>query len=304
MRRRAERSPNAIVRRRCAFTLTELLVSIAIIAVLIALLVPAVQKVRAQAASAECRNNLKNLGLACHAFHDTHRMFPRNTVRPRGVTAINGEPPGNLNGWSNGSYEGWLRQLAPHIEQSQARTQDAILVLGCPADPRGPNYSIPTYGFSWYVGVFSNWAYYNDGIVVDDSALNAKLTVAMKQVTDGLSNTVLMAERPPSADGLLGWWDSPWAGDALTPVRGKRSPVSSSSYGNCPLVSTYRQGNYLDQCYFNAVWSNHAGAGNVCFGDGSVRSLPYAAGNEPLGASTLFEALVTRAGDETTRDDY
>src|SRR4029078_1938763 len=136
------------------------------------------------------------------------------------------------------------------------------------------------------------------GIIVDDSTLNNKLTIRMGMVTDGLSNTILLAERPPAADGQLGSGDSPWAGDIIAPVVGDRSPVSSSSFGNCPNVATYRQGNYLDQCFFNAVWSNHNGAANICFGDGSVRPLTYHAGNQALGSSTVMEALATRSKGE------
>lgn len=66
--------------RRAGFTLIELLVVIAIIAVLIALLLPAVQQAREAARRSQCKNNLKQLGLSLHNYHDTHRVFPPGAV--------------------------------------------------------------------------------------------------------------------------------------------------------------------------------------------------------------------------------
>ena len=294
---------------RPAFTLVELLVVIAIIAILMALLVPAVQRVRQAAIDTECRNNLHNLGLACHSFLDVHKYFPRNTVRPNGTTPVDGQPAGNVRTWRPGTSESWLRQITPFVEQEGARCQDAVGVFACPADPRGAGYKDADYGFTWYVGVYSNPSYVNNGILIDDDVIGNRFTVSTKNVTDGLSNTILIAERPPSSKGDWGWWDTDRGGDrgmvdTISPARGDTKFYSSGINHNCPKVAIYKPGDYRDDCAFNALWSNHSAGGFFAMGDGGVRSINYAAGNQVFNGTTLLEALASRGGEEQLPSDF
>lgn len=288
---------------RRGFSAIELLTSVAVISALMALILPAVQSAREQARIVHCKNNLKQLGLACYNFHDVYGYFPRNTIRPRGTTQIGAEPPGSPWHWDSGSFESWPRELLPFIEQPGARSQDAIPVLGCPTDPRGPAYTVPDYGFTWYVGVYSNPDTANNGILCDDTERKSKSTVSAHDVTDGLSQTLLLAERPPDADGEWSWWDSRCCiEDTISPIRGRDHPYSSGAFGGCPKVSRYRTGRYDDDCMFNSVWSNHRAGGNFCMGDGSVRTISYESGNTkvttPEGETSLLEAMASRCQHE------
>lgn len=284
---------------RAGFTIIEVLIVVAIMAVLMAIIIPAVQAAREASRNVECKNKLRNVGLACLAFHDSHGFYPRNTIRPRGTTQINGEPPGNLWVWSSGSFESWCRQIMPLIDQPDAIAQDAIVLIGCPSDPRGPDYKIPTYGFTWYVGVFSNRETESNGIITDDSELDNAFTVSISSVKDGTSNTIMLGERSPPADGQWGWWDSRCClEDTVTAVVGDRYSYSNGVFGSCPDPAYYRPADARDNCSFNSLSSFHSGGGNFCMGDGSVRAIAYHAARTKCGSTTLLEALASRSGKE------
>jgi prepilin-type N-terminal cleavage/methylation domain-containing protein/prepilin-type processing-associated H-X9-DG protein len=294
--------------RRSGFTLIELLVVIAIIAILIGLLLPAVQKIREAANRMKCTNNLKQIGLACHNFHDVNNRLPP----PRGSLLFT-ITPGNTTPAGFTQYRGWMCEILPYIEQDNLQKalfagwstpffnnyNKPIQTYICPSDPRAGTFKSPAGAG------LGNWTDYMGVTGNDNLDLNAMFGgparptngifevggtdpiggVNFAAVTDGLSNTLMVGERPPAGDTFWGWW-SVSDYDCLLSTRNQmwfyatQTGLTPACSASATIGGRYSPGNPKFNCHTDHYYSMHTGGANWLLGDGSVRFIPYSA--EPI----------------------
>lgn len=287
------------------FTLIELLVVIAIIAILIALLLPAVQQAREAARRTQCRNNLKQVGLAIHNYHDAFKVMPPGWI---GVTSGAFDIYGK-NGW------GWATHILPQIEQNNLYNSlnfsagitgsgmGSALVTNiptyrCPSDVSPEKWSLTDtvstvsydLAISNYVGVF--------GILDIDDCLGSPSSpclgagaffqnskISFRDFTDGLSNSLMVGERKTWEQHTPDPWYATWSGvipngdEALERILGTTDHTPNSP------------SNHLDD-----FSSHHSGGAFFVLGDGSVR---FIGTNINL---SVYQAAATRAGGEVNKE--
>lgn len=311
--------------RHRAFTLIELLVTMAIVAILIGLLLSAVQKVRAAAARVRCQNNLKQMALACHSFHTQYGKLPTNVAvgQAEGVAL-----------WP------FHMQLAGFMEQSPAAerfaevqrgktTTEAQKAIGlggrkslraqtpigmlCPDDPSGGVIEAPANA-TYPEGIFYGLTSYgiNDGASDapgDEGPFDRPQNgVPLSQTTDGTSQTILIGERDNFEPywGLFGTtqgWPNTWrekygnTGSVWFTQYVFHYPIGSINFR---LTEAIAQAASTDVTVYNqyvkvrqrVYGSRHPGGAHLSFADGGVRFVPETV------TIDILKAMSTRAGGE------
>jgi len=308
--------------RHPGFTLIELLVVIAIIAVLIALLLPAVQQAREAARRSQCKNNLKQFGLAAHNYHDAFAQFPM------GGTYSAPNPAPNIS---------WAVRCLPYLEQSglynqlnmsstnvpsqvlpdgkQAR-EHQVPIFRCPSDPN-PDF-ITQYAQSSYSGSIgsqrtpssnsacnpflglaqnliptnADYSRTLDLGAVSGMFSQGGASIALTDVSDGASNTLLFGEILPNCmlSIPVGWWPNnarATIGSTLAPINEMTTCEGSTKISNPACTSSDN---------YNYSWgfkSMHTGGGQFTMADGSVRFI-----SQNIDSAT-YQSLGGRADGKT-----
>ena len=278
-------------RTRTGFTLTELLVVIAIIAILIALLVPAVQRVREAANVAQCGNQLKQIGLAFHNHHDTFGVFPSGGTTASDARVMSNTTPADytVQSW------GWAYQILPYIEQGNLWASPSDMVVAstpvatyiCPSF-RGPRI--------WpYVGAPGERAMIDytanagtvtgsyDGAVVPSRSEGPRRNRRLGDIIDGTSNTLLVAEKyvggavawtKPSCNDDKGYVDG-WGTNTICYARFRVGPLYPNDYDGAETIEIPKQINASDKVTCAYLFGSIHVSMLAVFCDGSVHGVPY-----------------------------
>ena len=308
----------SIPSRRSGFTLIELLVVIAIIAVLIALLLPAVQQAREAARRSQCRNNLKQFGLALQTHHDVIKRFPLGAVWTNPTTYYDAP----RSGWNYSLFpyleldslyrqipkagtQGWTPWYSAEATNPNGPTRKVIPVWQCPTD-NGVNFNSQ----AWGVFSLGNYHAFFGGLNLGGAVANQPTQRAafginfgakLSDITDGTSNTMALGEYLRSRGGAMDqrgmpWGDQPGYGQIYTQL----SPNSNSPdfiyqgwcdtqpKANLPCISgDGGPNNHV------AARSLHVGGVHVVLADGAVRFI-----NQNVDLLSVWRALATISGKE------
>jgi prepilin-type processing-associated H-X9-DG protein len=303
----------AVVGIRCAFGSVEVLVVLGLIGVLLGLALPAVQAARERASRMACQNNLKQIGLALHSYHDVHSRFPpEHEIQPKPTH----DPETMLT---------WMALILPYVDESglwqvsvQACNKDSypcdnpphvgygtvVRSFVCPSDGRlfSPLQGAgqPAAGFTSYIGIGGI-----PGVIFGNVLLNPPVPgplgqfigVRLIDIRDGASQTLLAGERPPPASLQAGrWYPGNGCGFPLSgPDEKMLFPAINGLDLECAGIDhsvSSGPGQIWNACDRYHLWSLHPGGGNFVFCDGSVRYMTYA-------VNPLIPALSTCSGGES-----
>jgi prepilin-type N-terminal cleavage/methylation domain len=316
---------------RSGFTLIELLVVIAIIAVLIALLLPAVQQAREAARRSQCKNNLKQIGLALHNYHDIHGTFPPGSVTqtadPQYGPLSNSTVDANIESW------GWGAFLLPFLDQaplyqaagigSGSLLQDMadpyaltpLSVYRCPSD-YGPAIRKPSQFAEWATSNYKASLGHRRGPALadaqkSDAHIDSIATGVfwrdrarrIRDITDGTTNTILIGEARWELFTSTNSTAGVWAGAK----RGFGGHSAKDIYGNGRGAINHVSNTFNE--VVESFSSNHTGGAHFVLGDGSVRfiseNIDYQTGGATDNQSEVdstYERLLAKSDGQVVGD--
>jgi prepilin-type N-terminal cleavage/methylation domain-containing protein len=308
---------------RRGFTLIELLVVIAIIAILIGLLLPAVQKVREAANRMKCQNNLKQIGLGLNNYESQHGYYPPGALRSPASGAV-GPFYQKFGVTANGVRHSWATFLLPYIEQDNVfklftinadwaaavnapAVKTPVKTFLCPSTPGGPDRTYTkTVGGVSVTAAVTDYAPDNgydpaleglglvDPTVNPNGVLDVNVAFSIPEIKDGTSNTSIIAEDAGRPDrwrkrgkvGTGNQTDGGWADHDNEYITHGYSADGETVNGPCHTNCTNN----------NEVFSFHTGGANHVFADGSVHFIKSSMDIR------LFVKLITRIGDDVVSD--